>query len=163
MKQHALIGFGVALALAVAGQTLIGQSGPPPAVAQTSAGPFDSLHFRQIGPASMSGRISDSAVYEANPAVFYVGSAHGGVWKTINAGTTFEAEFQDQGLDLDRRCHRLAVESRSRLGRHRRVEQPPEHVVGRRRLQVHRRRQDLGEHGPAHLPSHQPHRHRPAR
>src|SRR6185295_15468893 len=38
------------------------------------------------------------AVYEANPAIYYVGSAHGGVWKTTTAGTTFEAQFQDQGL-----------------------------------------------------------------
>jgi photosystem II stability/assembly factor-like uncharacterized protein len=98
MKQHALMGFGVALALAFAGQSLIGQSGQTPAAAPAVSGPFDSLHFRQIGPASMSGRISDLAVYEANPAIFYVGTAHGGVWKTTNAGTTFEAEFQDQGL-----------------------------------------------------------------
>jgi photosystem II stability/assembly factor-like uncharacterized protein len=97
MKQHALIGLGVALALALAGQSLIGQAGQAPAT-PTVSGPFDSLHFRQIGPASMSGRISDLAVYEANPAIFYVGTAHGGVWKTTNAGTTFEAEFQDQGL-----------------------------------------------------------------
>ena len=60
--------------------------------------PFDTLHFRPIGPASMSGRIADLAVYEANPAIFYVGTAHGGVWKTTNNGTTFEAQFQDQGL-----------------------------------------------------------------
>src|SRR5437016_1129434 len=60
--------------------------------------PFDALHFRPIGPASMSGRISDVAVYEANPAIFYVGTAHGGVWKTTNNGTTFEPQFQDQGL-----------------------------------------------------------------
>ena len=66
------------------------------AVAGTS--PFESLHFRPIGPASMSGRISDLAVYESNPSIFYVGTAHGGVWKTTNAGTTFEAQFQDQGL-----------------------------------------------------------------
>ena len=46
----------------------------------------------------MSGRISDLAVYEANPAIFYVGTAHGGVWKTTNNGTTFTAQFQDQGL-----------------------------------------------------------------
>jgi photosystem II stability/assembly factor-like uncharacterized protein len=46
----------------------------------------------------MSGRIADLAVYEANPAIFYVATAHGGVWKTINNGTTFEAQFQDQGL-----------------------------------------------------------------
>src|SRR5512140_2746814 len=98
MKQHALMGFGVALALAFAGQSLIGQSGPAPAAASTVSGPFDSLHFRQIGPASLSGRIADLAGYEANPAIFYVGTAHGGVWKTTNAGTTFEPQFQDQGL-----------------------------------------------------------------
>jgi len=62
------------------------------------AGPFDTLHFRQLGPASMSGRISDVAVYEANPAIFYVATAHGGVWKTVNNGTTFEPQMQDRGL-----------------------------------------------------------------
>src|SRR5262249_60859582 len=46
----------------------------------------------------MSGRIADLAVYEANPSIYYVGTAHGGVWKTTNGGTTFEAQFQDQGL-----------------------------------------------------------------
>jgi photosystem II stability/assembly factor-like uncharacterized protein len=97
MKQHVLIGLGVALVLALAGQSLLGQAGQTSATPAVS-GPFDSLHFRQIGPASMSGRISDLAVYEADPAIFYVGTAHGGVWKTTNAGTTFEAEFQDQGL-----------------------------------------------------------------
>jgi photosystem II stability/assembly factor-like uncharacterized protein len=59
---------------------------------------FDRLHFRSIGPATMSGRIADVAVYEANPAIYYVGAAHGGVWKTTNNGTTFTALFQDQGL-----------------------------------------------------------------
>jgi photosystem II stability/assembly factor-like uncharacterized protein len=96
MKQRHVLALLVALALAAAGQSLVGQSRP--AAAAGPAGPFDSLHFRQIGPASMSGRISDLAVYEANPAIFYVGSAHGGVWKTTNNGTTFEAQFQDQGL-----------------------------------------------------------------
>jgi photosystem II stability/assembly factor-like uncharacterized protein len=46
----------------------------------------------------MSGRLTDLAVYEANPAIFYVASAHGGVWKTTNNGTTFDPQFQDQGL-----------------------------------------------------------------
>jgi hypothetical protein len=32
---------------------------------------FDKLHFRSIGPATMSGRISDLAIYEANPAIWY--------------------------------------------------------------------------------------------
>ncbi|HEX6974409.1 MAG TPA: hypothetical protein VF147_08410, partial [Vicinamibacterales bacterium] len=91
-----LLGLGAA-ALAYAGQSLIGQS-PQASPMNPGAGPFDGLHFRSIGPASMSGRISDIAVYEANPAIFYVGTAHGGVWKTINNGTTFDAQFQDQGL-----------------------------------------------------------------
>ena len=96
MKHLRFLGLGAA-ALALAGQSLIGQTSQAPAM-NPSAGPFDSLHFRSIGPASMSGRISDLAVYEANPAIFYVATAHGGVWKTINNGTTFEAQFQDQGL-----------------------------------------------------------------
>ena len=93
----------------------------------------------------MSGRISDLAVYEANPAIFYVGTAHGGVWKTTNNGTTFEAQFQDQGLMSIGDVDGLAVESGPRLGRHRRIEQPAEHLLGGRRLQVHRRRQDLDD------------------
>ncbi len=67
------------------------------------------------------------------------------------------------GPDVDWRRHHLAVEPGSGLGRHRRIEQPPEHVLGRRRLQVDRRGQDLRQHGPPHLQAHPPHRHRPAR
>ncbi|HEX4934327.1 MAG TPA: hypothetical protein VFV33_14150, partial [Gemmatimonadaceae bacterium] len=59
---------------------------------------FESLHFRSIGPATMSGRVADVAVYEANPAIYYVGTAHGGVWKTTSNGATFEPLFPDQGL-----------------------------------------------------------------
>lgn len=71
--------------------------GQPAAVANVAT-EFDRLHFRSIGPASMSGRVSDLAVYEANPAIYYVGTAHGGVWKTTSKGATYEALFQDQGL-----------------------------------------------------------------
>jgi photosystem II stability/assembly factor-like uncharacterized protein len=85
----------VALAAAFGAQALVGRTEQGDAAA---SGPFDSLHFRSIGPASMSGRISDIAVYEPNPAIFYVGTAHGGVWKTTNNGTTFEPQFQQQGL-----------------------------------------------------------------
>ncbi len=97
MKRAHVITFALAVMLAVAAHTLVGGSEQASAGA-TATGPFDSLHFRPIGPASMSGRISDLAVYELNPAIFYVGTAHGGVWKTTNHGTTFEAQFQDQGL-----------------------------------------------------------------
>src|SRR5712691_3013735 len=55
------------------------------------------LQWRAIGPAIMGGRIDDFAVVEGNASTFYVGAATGGVWKTTNAGTTFEPIFDDQG------------------------------------------------------------------
>ncbi len=96
MKPFRLAGLGGALVLAFAGPSLVGSSQAP--AINPAAGPFDALHFRGIGPASMSGRVSDLAVYESNPAIFYVATAHGGVWKTTNNGTTFEAQLQDRGL-----------------------------------------------------------------
>src|SRR5262245_36617952 len=78
--------------------SLVGRAEQSSSPAAAPGGPFDSLHFRPIGPASMSGRIADIAVYEPNTAIFYVGTAHGGVWKTTNGGTTFEGQFQQQGL-----------------------------------------------------------------
>src|SRR5579872_1210891 len=94
MRIARLLAAGAALACTFGAHALVGraQSGP------SSSTPFDSLHFRQIGPASMSGRIADIAVYEPNTNIWYVGAAHGGVWKTINNGTTWDAQLQDQGL-----------------------------------------------------------------
>src|SRR5438128_5516862 len=96
MRSYRVASLVLVLAAAFAGQSLVVRTQQP--AGATGGGPFDALHFRPIGPASMSGRISDVAVYEANPAIFYVGTAHGGVWKTVNNGTTFEAQFQDLGL-----------------------------------------------------------------
>jgi photosystem II stability/assembly factor-like uncharacterized protein len=59
---------------------------------------FERLHFRSIGPAVNSGRIADIAAYEANPSIYYVGSAHGGVWKTTSNGLLFTPLMQQQGL-----------------------------------------------------------------
>ena len=55
------------------------------------------LQFRAIGPAIMGGRIDDIAVVENNPSTYYVGTATGGVWKTVNNGTTFDPIFDEQG------------------------------------------------------------------
>jgi hypothetical protein len=59
---------------------------------------FDKLHFRSIGPAIMSGRIADLAVYEKNTSIWYVGTAHGGVWKTTSNGAVMTPIFEDKGL-----------------------------------------------------------------
>ena len=68
---------------------------PAPAAAPAAPNPFPGLTFRNIGPATMAGRIDDVAVLESNPAVFYVGSATGGLWKTVNSGTTWTVHFDD--------------------------------------------------------------------
>jgi photosystem II stability/assembly factor-like uncharacterized protein len=69
--------------------------GQPPARPPASTDPFVGLSFRNIGPATMGGRVDDLAVLESNPAVFYVGTATGGLWKTTNNGTTWEVLFDD--------------------------------------------------------------------
>ena len=55
------------------------------------------LKFRNIGPAMTSGRIADIAVHPDNRAIYYVATASGGVWKTTNAGTTYQPIFDGQG------------------------------------------------------------------
>jgi photosystem II stability/assembly factor-like uncharacterized protein len=54
------------------------------------------LAWRNLGPTIMGGRVSDLAVVESDPRIFYVGTATGGVWKTLNAGTTFEPIFDGE-------------------------------------------------------------------
>jgi photosystem II stability/assembly factor-like uncharacterized protein len=60
-------------------------------------GPFDRLHFRSIGPASMSGRIDDIAVSERDPRIFYIAAATGGLWKTTNNGVSLTPVFDSAG------------------------------------------------------------------
>lgn len=57
---------------------------------------FKNLKARWIGPAVMGGRISDIALDPRNSAVFYVGLATGGLFKTGDNGVTFNPVFDDQ-------------------------------------------------------------------
>ncbi len=50
---------------------------------------FNGLKFRNIGPAWNSGRISDFAVNPNNYSEYYVAVSSGGLWKTVNSGTTW--------------------------------------------------------------------------
>ena len=56
------------------------------------------LEFRELGPATMGGRIDDFAVVESNPNIVYAGVASGGVWKTTNNGTTWEPVFDKESV-----------------------------------------------------------------
>src|SRR5262249_7218940 len=61
------------------------------------SGTFSGLKFRSIGPAMTSGRIVDIAIHPSSPHTWYVASASGGVWKTVNAGVSWDPIFDDQG------------------------------------------------------------------
>jgi photosystem II stability/assembly factor-like uncharacterized protein len=83
---------------AILGSTLCGG-----AAAQTAAVKVDvkvdsetisGLGARNIGSASMSGRVAAlDAVQEGQRLTVYIGSASGGVWKSVNGGTTFKPVF----------------------------------------------------------------------
>jgi photosystem II stability/assembly factor-like uncharacterized protein len=57
---------------------------------------FSGLKLRSIGPALMSGRIADIATNPDDPSQWYVAVGSGGVWKTNNAGNTWQPIFDDQ-------------------------------------------------------------------
>jgi photosystem II stability/assembly factor-like uncharacterized protein len=55
------------------------------------------LSFRTVGPAITSGRIADIAVNPNKHSEYYVAAAAGGVWKTANAGVTYNPVFDGEG------------------------------------------------------------------
>jgi photosystem II stability/assembly factor-like uncharacterized protein len=55
------------------------------------------LGWRSLGPANMEGRVTAIAVVEGKPSTFFVAAATGGLWRTKNAGTTFEPVFESGG------------------------------------------------------------------
>src|ERR1700741_3882852 len=71
---------------------------PSPTPPPLSDALFKNLKARSIGPAVMGGRVSDIAIDPHNPFVFYVGLAHGGVFKTNDNGVTFEPIFDKQPM-----------------------------------------------------------------
>ncbi len=58
--------------------------------------PLSDIPLRSIGPALTSGRVSDFAVQPGHPEIQYVATAGGGLWKTVNRGTTWTPIFEDE-------------------------------------------------------------------
>ncbi len=54
------------------------------------------LTFRSIGPAVGGGRVPAVAGTAADPKLYYIGAAGGGVWKTTNGGATWTPVFQKE-------------------------------------------------------------------
>jgi photosystem II stability/assembly factor-like uncharacterized protein len=67
------------------------------AAARYDSGTISGLGARNIGSATMSGRISalDARVVDGK-TLLYVGAASGGVWKSTDGGTTFKPVFDKQ-------------------------------------------------------------------
>jgi len=61
--------------------------------AQITSATFGMMEARQIGPATMGGRLTAIEGVNNEPRIIYVGSAGGGVWKTTNAGVSFKSIF----------------------------------------------------------------------
>lgn len=59
------------------------------------ASPWKDLNWRFIGPLVMSGRVTDVAIPPGSRYTFYVATASGGLWKTVNEGTTWQPIFDD--------------------------------------------------------------------
>lgn len=56
---------------------------------------FGDMKARHIGPALMSGRVSDLELHPTNDRIVYAGAAGGGVWKSNNGGATFNPIFDE--------------------------------------------------------------------
>jgi photosystem II stability/assembly factor-like uncharacterized protein len=86
-----VLGFALA---ALGAAELRAQTAPRPAPAQVDSETISGLGARNIGSATMSGRVAAlAAVHEGSRLTVYVGAASGGVWKSVNGGTTFKPVF----------------------------------------------------------------------
>jgi photosystem II stability/assembly factor-like uncharacterized protein len=82
------------LALALAPAALLAQEGSPEAKPRPADSTLlNGLLARNVGPATMGGRVVDLAVYEKEPRIFYVATSSAGVWRTDNGGITLRPVF----------------------------------------------------------------------
>jgi photosystem II stability/assembly factor-like uncharacterized protein len=61
------------------------------------------IAFRSIGPGFVTGRIADVEIDPRDTNIWYVATAFGGLWKTVNRGVTFEPIF-DEGPSFTLCC-----------------------------------------------------------
>lgn len=62
-------------------------------IAQVTSATFGTMEARQLGPGTMSGRITSIDGNSKDGKTLYVGTAGGGIWKSTNAGATFKPIF----------------------------------------------------------------------
>ena len=83
-----------AIAPLCAGAMLMAQS-----ASQITSATVSGLPARNIGSATMSGRIAAvTGVEQDGRITLFVGAASGGVWKSVNGGTTFKPVFDREDV-----------------------------------------------------------------
>jgi photosystem II stability/assembly factor-like uncharacterized protein len=88
----------IAVTLSLAG-LLIFETAAHAQDAKFDSDTISGLGARNIGSAAMSGRVAAiAAVKESGRLTVYVGAASGGVWKSINGGTTFKPAFDKEAV-----------------------------------------------------------------
>ena len=75
-------------------------AGPTTAAVEIDSDTFGALRARSIGPAVMSGRIAAIDAVAEDPLVIYAGAASGGVWKSRDAGVTWQPVFDDHSQSI---------------------------------------------------------------
>jgi len=76
---------------------LVSVLAPAQAPVRYDSGTISGLPARNIGSAEMSGRVAALSAYtDGGRLVVYAGAASGGVWKSVNGGSTFKPVFDDQ-------------------------------------------------------------------
>jgi photosystem II stability/assembly factor-like uncharacterized protein len=65
-------------------------------LAQDSEDQSSIFGFREIGPTMVGGRVVDIDVHPRNRSIMFVASGSGGLWKTVNNGTTWECIFENE-------------------------------------------------------------------
>ncbi len=84
--------------LSMAGFAQEEAAGPPQGSQDPiNARTFTSLRARSVGPAFISGRVNQIAVFPDSPAHYLVMVASGGLWMTRNNGTSFTPVFDSAG------------------------------------------------------------------
>ena len=70
----------------------------PTPVPNDYASALSSLKFREIGPATMGGRIDDIEAVASDPRIIYAGTAAGGIFKSVNGGTSWTPIFDSEAI-----------------------------------------------------------------
>jgi photosystem II stability/assembly factor-like uncharacterized protein len=93
MKARTLVGF----TAGILGAALFARAAEPAAAVRVDSETISGLGARNIGSAKMSGRVAAlDAAREGSRLTVFIGAASGGVWKSVNGGTTFKPVFDKQ-------------------------------------------------------------------